>query len=81
MHGFDGAEDYYARSSSLGFLHRIRVPTLLIVGELDTKFTRIAWAMAKRLRDARVVVAPGAGHAVHLERPDVWLEAVLGFLC
>jgi predicted alpha/beta-fold hydrolase len=30
LHGFDGAEDYYARSSSLGFLHRIRVPTLLI---------------------------------------------------
>jgi len=28
-HGFAGAEDYYQRSSSLGFLHAIRVPTLL----------------------------------------------------
>jgi predicted alpha/beta-fold hydrolase len=30
LHGFAGAEDYYARSSSLGFLSRIRVPTLLL---------------------------------------------------
>ncbi len=30
IHGFAGAGDYYARSSSLGFLGGIRVPTLLI---------------------------------------------------
>ena len=30
LHGFEGAEDYYARSSSAGFLDRIRVPTLLL---------------------------------------------------
>ena len=30
IHGFTGAADYYARASSLGFLHRIEVPTLLI---------------------------------------------------
>ncbi|MDQ6830905.1 MAG: hydrolase [Gemmatimonadota bacterium] len=30
LHGFTGADDYYARSSSLGFLPRIRVPTLLL---------------------------------------------------
>jgi predicted alpha/beta-fold hydrolase len=29
VHGFAGADDYYARSSSLGFLSRITVPTLL----------------------------------------------------
>jgi predicted alpha/beta-fold hydrolase len=29
-HGFRDAADYYARSSSLGFLHAIRVPTLLL---------------------------------------------------
>jgi pimeloyl-ACP methyl ester carboxylesterase len=29
---------------------------------------------------ARTVVVPGAGHAVHLERPDLWLEVVGGFL-
>lgn len=30
VHGFADARDYYARSSSLGFLHRVRVPTLLL---------------------------------------------------
>ncbi len=35
LHGFSGAEDYYARSSSLGFLDRIRVPTLLLQSRDD----------------------------------------------
>jgi pimeloyl-ACP methyl ester carboxylesterase len=26
------------------------------------------------------VVVPGAGHMVHLERPDAWLEEVTSFL-
>ncbi|MFN2384195.1 MAG: YheT family hydrolase [Gemmatimonadota bacterium] len=30
IHGFTDAEDYYARSSSLGYLARIAVPTLLV---------------------------------------------------
>ena len=30
VHGFAGAEDYYARSSSLGYLAGVRVPTLLL---------------------------------------------------
>ncbi len=30
VHGFAGAHDYYTRSSSIGFLDRIRVPTLLL---------------------------------------------------
>lgn len=30
LHGFRDAEDYYARSSSAGYLDRIRVPTLIL---------------------------------------------------
>lgn len=30
LHGFENADDYYARSSSEGFLNAIRVPTLLL---------------------------------------------------
>jgi pimeloyl-ACP methyl ester carboxylesterase len=53
---------------------------LLLVGELDTKFVAIGERMAGLLPDARLVVVPGAGHTVHLERPDAWLETVVGFL-
>ncbi|HEY0020275.1 MAG TPA: alpha/beta fold hydrolase [Longimicrobium sp.] len=37
LHGFDGADDYYTRSSSARFLPAIRVPTLL-VHALDDPF-------------------------------------------
>jgi 2-succinyl-6-hydroxy-2,4-cyclohexadiene-1-carboxylate synthase len=61
-------------------LPRLAVPTLLIAGELDRKFVDIAERMARALPDARLVVVPGAGHTVHLERPGAWLEAVTSFL-
>jgi 2-succinyl-6-hydroxy-2,4-cyclohexadiene-1-carboxylate synthase len=61
-------------------LPRITVPTLLVVGERDPKFVDIAARMAARMPAARTVVVPGVGHAVHLERPDLWLEVVGGFL-
>lgn len=61
-------------------LGNLRVPVLLLVGELDTKFVAIGERMAGLLPDARLVVVPGAGHTVHLERPDAWLETVVGFL-
>jgi len=35
LHGFTGADDYYARSSSLKFLDRIRTPTLCLSAEDD----------------------------------------------
>lgn len=61
-------------------LPRLRTPTLVLVGALDDKFVAIAHRMAERLAHARLAVVPGAGHAVHLERPDAWLDAVVGFL-
>jgi predicted alpha/beta-fold hydrolase len=35
VHGFLGADDYYARSSSLNFLSRVRTPTLLLSAQDD----------------------------------------------
>jgi 2-succinyl-6-hydroxy-2,4-cyclohexadiene-1-carboxylate synthase len=52
-------------------LHRLGMPVLLMAGADDGKFRQIAADMAACLPDARVVVVPGAGHAAHLERPDV----------
>jgi 2-succinyl-6-hydroxy-2,4-cyclohexadiene-1-carboxylate synthase len=48
----------------------VQLPVTLVVGERDTKFTAIAEQMALSLPRARVVVVPGAGHAVHLEAPE-----------
>lgn len=35
LHGFAGADDYYTRSSSIGFIDRITVPTLCLSAEDD----------------------------------------------
>jgi 2-succinyl-6-hydroxy-2,4-cyclohexadiene-1-carboxylate synthase len=61
-------------------LGAIRARSLLIAGALDVKYCGIAQAMAAALPDARVAIVPGAGHAVHLERPDAWLAEVESFL-
>jgi 2-succinyl-6-hydroxy-2,4-cyclohexadiene-1-carboxylate synthase len=63
-----------------GKLPEIAVPTLLVVGALDTKYVDVARAMADAMPDARVVEVRRAGHTVHLERPDAWLAAVTEFL-
>jgi pimeloyl-ACP methyl ester carboxylesterase len=36
--------------------------------------------MAAAMPDARHVTVPAAGHAVHQEAPQAWLQAVLPFL-
>jgi 2-succinyl-6-hydroxy-2,4-cyclohexadiene-1-carboxylate synthase len=69
-----------ALPSLWGALSGMAVPTLLLAGALDGKFVDIARAMAHRLPRAEVAVVADAGHAVHLERPGAWLEAVLSFL-
>lgn len=61
-------------------LPSVRAPALLLTGAEDAKFRGLADAMAASLPDARRRDVAGAGHAVHLEAPDAWIEAVRGFL-
>lgn len=63
-----------------GRLPQLKTPTLLVAGELDPKYCRIAEAMGSRMPQARVAIVPGAGHAVHLEQPRVFDQLVLAFL-
>jgi 2-succinyl-6-hydroxy-2,4-cyclohexadiene-1-carboxylate synthase len=51
-------------------LGELRMPVLLIAGELDAKYVDIAHRMAERIADVRVEIVPGAGHACHLEQPE-----------
>ena len=61
-------------------LSEIEVPVLLIAGALDRKFVGIAGQMGVRIANATLSVVPGAGHAVHLERPREFVDEVLEFL-
>jgi len=69
-----------ALPSCWGSLGALRVPVLFVAGAHDTKFVDIARRMAAALPTARLAVVDGAGHAVHLERPGIWVEIVTDFL-
>jgi pimeloyl-ACP methyl ester carboxylesterase len=59
-------------------LERVACPCLIVRGSDSTLLTREgADALARELRDARVVEIPGCGHNVHLERPDEVTRAIL----
>jgi len=56
-------------------------PCMIIAGENDSKFTRIAIRMGKLIRHSSLHIIPGSGHTVHLEEPEIfckilddWLE-------
>jgi len=61
-------------------LERVEVPVLLVAGTLDRPFVDHARELARRLPDAEICEVAGAGHAVHLEQPLAFIEAVRDFL-
>lgn len=69
-----------AQEDLLPRLPELEMPVLLIAGELDEKYCRIARAMHGVLARSRLCIVEGAGHNVHLERPDAYIRAVEAFL-
>ena len=59
-----------AQESLWDRLGELSMPVLLVAGAIDAKFVGIAEQMATSIPSADVVIVPGAGHVVHLERPD-----------
>lgn len=54
----------------------MQMPTLLIVGALDSKFRRINAAMSDAIPNARLEIITGAGHNTHLEKPGEFARVV-----
>jgi 2-succinyl-6-hydroxy-2,4-cyclohexadiene-1-carboxylate synthase len=62
-------------------LNDLSMPVLVVAGELDSKYVGLADRMAAGIGpEARLEVIPGAGHACHLERPDLFGGIVGPFL-
>lgn len=61
-------------------LPELALPTLLIAGELDSKFVAINEQMVGLLPNGRLHLIPQAGHTTHLERPSAFAMAVTNFL-
>ncbi len=60
-------------------LPTMSAPALLIVGADDAKFVTVNRRMAQMMAQSHLVEFPETGHAVHLERPQAFSQAVLDF--
>jgi len=74
LHGFAGAEDYYARSSSLNFLGRIRTPALCLSAEDDpfVPVSVLARAAAAASRAVTFVTTRRGGHIGFVSGSAPW---------
>lgn len=61
-------------------LHRLTCSVLLIAGQEDQKFVQLNQRMKDLFQKARLEIVSGAGHAVHLEKPEVFTQLVATFL-
>jgi pimeloyl-ACP methyl ester carboxylesterase len=61
-------------------LPEIKVPSLVVVGAEDAPFLAASDYMAAKIPAAKKVVIPTAGHAVNVDQPQAFIDAVLPFL-
>ena len=67
-------------SRVMELLPHIKVPALVVVGADDTPFLAASDYMAAKIPGAKKVVIPAAGHAVNIDQPQSFIDAVLPFL-
>jgi pimeloyl-ACP methyl ester carboxylesterase len=58
----------------------IKVPSLVVVGADDAPFLAASDYMAAKIPGAKKVVIAAAGHAVNLDQPQAFIDAVIPFL-
>lgn len=64
-----------------GELRQLTMPVLVVAGARDTKFAELGRRLVEGIgANAELELVPGAGHAVHLERPEAFLAVVRPFL-
>lgn len=61
-------------------LENLNMPILFITGSMDEKFCLIAEKMMKRVKNGHWVSVADCGHAIHVEKPEIFGTIVSGFL-
>jgi 3-oxoadipate enol-lactonase len=80
-HGQEKTEPQALQPPAVGRLSEIRVPTLVIMGDLDNDASLAASeALVDGVAGARRVVFRGAAHLPNLEQPERFTRVVLDFL-
>jgi proline iminopeptidase len=61
-------------------LQTIHVPTLIVVGDHDECDPSLSKEMHEKIADSKLVIVPNAGHMNFVDQPQMWQNAVTGFL-
>lgn len=69
-----------AEPTVIGQLTELDARTLLLAGDFDSKFVALAQLMGATMPQAHVTIVSGAGHAIHLEKPDEYQTIIAQFL-
>lgn len=80
-HGFQGCFHVTIdRPSLLGDLHRIKAPTLIMVGERDKHYVVEADILLDKIADAKKIIVKNAGHAITVQQPQIFEHEIMAFL-
>ncbi len=61
-------------------LPSIKVPTLIVVGDHDECDPSLSKEMNEKIAGSKLVILPNSGHMNFVDQPDMWQQAVVGFL-
>ncbi|MDF2536189.1 MAG: Menaquinone biosynthesis related protein [Bacillales bacterium] len=70
-----GSQPYYMNK-----LSRIKVPTLILTGKIDEKFSKIGEQMADQIINSEHVIVKDSGHVIHLEQSMIFDRIVVDFM-
>ena len=79
--GFVGCAEAIRKLNYLDRLPKIKLPTLIIVGQEDMGTpVEVAKEMHKRISNSELVIIPSAAHLSNLEQPEKFNTALIDFL-
>ena len=79
--GFAAACKILQETDLTPLLHHLRVPTLVVCGELDQATPpALNKAIVEKVASSRYIELPGCGHCPPLEQPEAFLKAIKEFV-
>ncbi len=70
----------YEKRDDMKLAARIRIPTLIIVGQRDIVYRPLAVKLNEIILDSRLKIVKNAGHMVNLEAPEIFNKYLKDFL-
>ena len=79
--GYRAAMRSLAKFNLTNQLHQIQIPTLIITGKKDTTvLPENQKLLVQGINNSKQIIIPDAGHAVSVERPNIFNQTLLEFL-